>query len=235
MSDLPENPYLPPSDYLQEEYRGDDPFAEDGLPLTVSEAFRGAWAVFSKWWLLCVGGWLLAIVLACGFLFGGVFILIGLFGPETALPWLVMVSYMFFGPWLYIGVALICLRVARGDRVSLATLFSGGRYVGNILVGSLLFMTCFELGLILLIVPGVFFVLMFAQWFYLILDGRESTITDAFTQSRIITEGRLWALFKIFATLILAGLPMGIPFFNILYMLFYIPFAGLSWRWSISD
>ena len=237
VSDLPENPYQPPGDYLREEEQGESGetvSAEERVRLDVGEVFRQGWTLFLSRRRLCAGSWLLTMVL-----FFGCVPVIAIFDVYyardrwSALPFVGLVFLWFLLLWLHIGVALICLKIARGDRVSIVTLFSGIRYVANILATGLVFLFCFEFGLIFLIVPGILFASAFSQAFYLILDNRESTVAGAFSASMRITEQNRWPLFGILGRLLLLALPIVIPFAGVLYSLRMFRSRISLWRWSI--
>lgn len=103
------------------------------------------------------------------------------------------------------GMTAFCLRVARGERYSFGDIFAGGQWflptLGiNILVG-----LGVMLGLIFLIVPGVFLAIAWSLSLPAAID-RNLGATEAMSQSFRLTEGHRGSIFLLF--LLLGGITL---------------------------
>jgi hypothetical protein len=96
--------------------------------------------------------------------------------------------------YMQAGLAVFMLRVARGESPEIADLFSGMKYFWRFLWGSLLYGIMAAVGFLLLIVPGIFIVLMFWPFEYVIVD-RNSGVIDSLQESREATSGNFLAVF----------------------------------------
>jgi hypothetical protein len=92
------------------------------------------------------------------------------------------------------GIAEIALRTARGERTDFGMIFSGGKYFGAMLVGTLGFYLAYGLGLALCIVPGVIVAVGLMPYAMVIVDEKRSGI-DALKRAWELTNGHKMALF----------------------------------------
>jgi uncharacterized membrane protein len=108
------------------------------------------------------------------------------------------VGFTFFlfavNAYLQAGYNLLLLRIVRGERAELADIFSGGRFFWRMFWANVLFTLLTYAGLLLLIVPGVFVMLVFWPFSYVIVD-RNTGIVESFEKSRGLTGGNLLAIF----------------------------------------
>ncbi len=81
--------------------------------------------------------------------------------------------------WIGIGLLLLNLSVARGQKAELSLLFTGGPYLLSYIGLSILFGIGMTIGLILLIVPGIYFALTYWSTFYFLVD-RNCGVFEAF-------------------------------------------------------
>jgi hypothetical protein len=238
----PENPYAAPAEYA--------PAAGGYVPppgafapaiIDFSDVFSRTWAIFKVQWGMCLV--VLIIVWAISFavnmvVWFGVQI-IGMAAHDQAVA--VMFSLLgevistLFGIWIGIGQALYFLKVARGQRAEVSDIFAGGPYFLSVLGATILFALIYLVGLVLCIVPGVIFALMFSQYYYLILD-RNVGIMDSLGISKEITTGNKLTLFAIgvvsvllaFAGLLACcvGLLAVVPFLSLLAPVTYLAMTG---------
>ena len=140
-----------------------------------------------------------------------------------------------FQVWIGIGQALFFLKIARGQEAEIGDVFTGGAYFLRILGASILFGLAFTAGMLLCIVPGIIFALMFWPFYYLIVD-RNVGVFDSFGLARECTAGNratmvlIWllSLVLILASLIPCGLGLlvSIPYFALMYPVIYLVMTG---------
>jgi Uncharacterised protein family (UPF0259) len=92
------------------------------------------------------------------------------------------------------GYQVMMIRIARGERAEVGDVFTGARYFWRLFWGNLLFTLLAYVGLALLLVPGVFVMLIFAPFSYVIVD-RNVGVIESLRKSRELTSGNLLAIF----------------------------------------
>jgi uncharacterized membrane protein len=110
--------------------------------------------------------------------------------------------------YLGIGLTVIALKLARGQRAEFSELFSGARRFLPVLGASILAGFALFFGFLLLIVPGVILCLMFWPFYYLIVDEKTSVV-DSFSNAYTVTRGNLGTTFVLWLAsvgIILLGL-----------------------------
>lgn len=138
----------------------------------------------------------------------------------------------FLAIYLTLGLTRIGLNLVDGQRISPAMLFGEWDKLARSFVASLLFAVMSTIGLMLLIVPGVYLLLRYGQCLTAIVD-RDLGIFAAFAHSSAVTRGnrlRLLMLFLASCVVLLVGiLAFGVG------LLLAIPVVWLSWltayRW----
>ncbi|MGZ3417119.1 MAG: hypothetical protein ACXVEF_13590 [Polyangiales bacterium] len=98
--------------------------------------------------------------------------------------------------FLYIGATRIALDAARGRKVRLATLFSGGDVLLSSLAVAVLASIVVVVGLCCAIVPGIYLALGLSLVNILIADRGLGPI-EACRESLRLARGHRWSLFKI--------------------------------------
>ncbi len=140
-----ENPYASPHDYTVGGPAGAAPAVARGriVPsrIEVGDVFGRAWAIYREQWTMCLGLVLVAWLISTGVNF--VAGMIPIVGP---------IASALFSVWIYVGVAIGLLRIARGQETTIGDVFNGGPYFARIFFASLLY------GLMLLAVFGILFV-----------------------------------------------------------------------------
>jgi hypothetical protein len=96
--------------------------------------------------------------------------------------------------YLQAGYHRLLLRVARGENVEISELFSGGRFFWRVFCANFLFTLMYTVGFALCLVPGVFVMLAFWPFLFLIVD-REVGIIESFQISLELMTGNYLAAF----------------------------------------
>jgi hypothetical protein len=124
------------------------------------------------------------------------------------------------------GLHVLLLRVARGDNVDFADLFSGSNFFWRFFWGTLLFQIVLVVAYLFLIVPGIVLSLMFWPVYYVIVD-RDLGVFESLRLAHELTTGNFMAVFVLF----LAGVGVCIlGFFALcLGLLVAAPFVELLW------
>ncbi|QDV69848.1 hypothetical protein Poly24_35660 [Rosistilla carotiformis] len=81
--------------------------------------------------------------------------------------------------WIGIGILRINLAVARGQEANFGMLFSGSPYILRYIGASILFGLGMFVGILLLIVPGIYFALTYWSYFYFLVD-RDCGVMESF-------------------------------------------------------
>ena len=209
--------------------------------IDLGDVLSRTWTVFKDRLGICLGAFFLAffVNLLVGQLLTQGAAVIGALSKEEgvmiALGVLANLAAQAFSLWIAIGQAMVFLHIARGEPVELGELFAGGPYLLRAIGASILFFFGFLVGIILLIVPGIIFALMFSQFFYLIID-RNLGVVESLEVSRQVTSGNkltLFALgFVVLGLMLVAILPCGLgliilwPFVSLLWPVTYLSMTG---------
>jgi uncharacterized membrane protein len=107
------------------------------------------------------------------------------------------VAYSLFiqGP-VGFGVSFAYLKAARGDKVEIKDMFEAFHNYFNAVLASLLAGVIIVFGLILLIIPGIYFACKLAFTPYLVVD-RKMEVIEAIKGSWNMTNGHAWKVFFI--------------------------------------
>ena len=93
------------------------------------------------------------------------------------------------GP-ISIGLATYSLSIANEKEYSYTQIISAFKHFFKALILVLLFTISFAIGILLLIVPGIFIALMFSQIFYIMADDPETGVIDAFKKSASLMKNK---------------------------------------------
>ncbi len=239
----PNNPYASPAAFPAPA----TPFATGHGELNPTiidfgDIFSRTWEIFKVHWGMCL------VVLVIVFLINMAFnvtvsVGMNLMAMAGGDPFLALafslvgnVCTTLFGIWLSIGQTIYFLKICRGQQAEIGEIFRGGPYFLPVLGASILVGLIVILGFALLIVPGVIFSLMFAQYYYLIID-RKVGVMESLDVSRQLMVGNKLTLFAInlVATLlgmlvILCTCGLGalavVPFLALLYAVVYLAITG---------
>ena len=140
-----------------------------------------------------------------------------------------------FNMFIGIGMARICIGVTRFQPVNVGMLFNGGDVFLGVLGGTILFGFGAMFGFLLLIIPGLIFLLLIWPYYYFLVD-RQCGVFEAFSRafevgkanwatslvlgvaSMLISLGGLLALF--------IGLLFTGPFIGVLFATAYVMMKG---------
>jgi uncharacterized membrane protein len=98
------------------------------------------------------------------------------------------------GIFLNLGLIRVCLNLVSGKAVDVSQLFGEGRKLVRACIASLIFGIVFAIGLLLLIVPGVYIALRYGQFLYAIVD-KDLGIKEAFEYSSTLTKDNRMSIF----------------------------------------
>jgi phage FluMu protein Com len=237
-----ENPYQSPQPFTPIAPQSDVP-QHDITPtiIDLNDIFARTWAIFKEQWPACLSAWIIVLMLNFAITYGVIFFgtVVGqiFFGPKIARVFAHMSNLIsqLVSIWIGIGAAIYFLKIARGQTPELSDLFKGGPYYIPILSTVILFLLIVYGGMLLLIVPGVIFALMFSQVYYLVLD-RQLPVLEAFGLSRTLTRGNKATLFLIWLACagisLLALIPCCLgffivgPFFALMFPVIYLSITG---------
>ncbi|MES2007164.1 MAG: hypothetical protein V4436_03595 [Patescibacteria group bacterium] len=111
---------------------------------------------------------------------------------------------------LNLGFFLLTLKIARGESPSLKEIIPPARLGFQIFLVSILVSLLVFAGLILLIIPGIYFMLRFGLANYAVAEG--SPLMESFEKSTKLTEGHKWQLLGFLAVFIVINILGAIPF-----------------------
>lgn len=95
--------------------------------------------------------------------------------------------------WLLLGLIVVTLKLVDQQAVIWADMFVFDRRYFFYLLGTLLYGFVVGVGLVLLIIPGIYLALRYGFFWYGIIDGRQG-VFDAFHESAEMTRGVKWQL-----------------------------------------
>lgn len=121
---------------------------------------------------------------------------------ETALSIIVSLAFSALSVFFEIGLLKIFLKLVDGVKAEFQELWAYPQYFVNLLVSSILFGLIVGVGLILLIVPGIYLALRLQFYSYYVVD-KNAGITDSLKMSWEKTRGKVLDLF-LFALLLIA-------------------------------
>jgi len=142
-----------------------------------TDILRDAWDSLSGYWGLAIG---------FSFLFG----IITSFASNLFLIPLLIIS----GP-LSLGYSIFTLNLVRKKNPEIGNMFEGFNFFGKT-IGLYFLLVLITLGgFILLIIPGIYWGLMYSQSYFILADNPDIKVTDALRKSREIMEGSKLKLF----------------------------------------
>ncbi|QDT25972.1 Double zinc ribbon [Gimesia panareensis] len=132
---------------------------------------------------------------------------------------MVFLVYMYF----QLGGQIVFLKIVRGENPEFNELFSGGPYLGRMILCSIVYGLVVLLGYVALIIPGIIFSLMFWPFSFILID-RNLPGLDSFTKAKDVMVGNKLSFFGLSLLLGLITLVGGVVtlFFG---LIFIIPFT----------
>ncbi len=172
-------------------------------PIDIGEAIRFGWRkLWENFLPLLIAGLVVFVVSA---LFEW---LVRTAEPDTfARVVLSIVNYV-VSAVIAMGWIRIALRITRGETPEVADIFRTARYLVPYVLASILFGLMVTVGLVLLVIPGIWAALTFGFYGWVVVD-RELDAIESLRRSYEITRGHKWQLLAFFIVLFflnLAGL-----------------------------
>ncbi|MFA5132006.1 MAG: DUF975 family protein [Candidatus Paceibacterota bacterium] len=163
---------------------------------TFKEIFSSAWGLTKKnaWYLLCV-------------LLAGAIIM----GAVDHIKVLGAIVGLFLG----VAVITVSLIIVEGKTPTFSDLFSSFKsytIIWKYLLASVLYGIIIFVGLLLLIIPGVYLAVRLQFYKFLIIENENIKVMDSLTQSMNMSRGHFWKLFGFIVTLLVVNTIAAIPF-----------------------
>lgn len=181
-------------------------------PISIRQAFNFAWPIFKKRFALFTavlltifGAWVaLEIVVIAGQRFG-------------ILLWIVMhLAFLIFVAGLEVGLLQVCLALYDGEEPTFADSFAHLALGPKFLAGQTLYLLAALIGLLLLVVPGVYLGVRYALFGFCMAAG-ETNLVRSFQQSAILSTGEqgylLRVLFVLFVLNVVGASLLGLGLF----------------------
>jgi hypothetical protein len=181
-------------------------------PISIRQAFNFAWPIFKKRFALFTavlltifGAWVaLEIVVIAGQRFG-------------ILLWIGMhLAFLIFVAGLEVGLLQVCLALYDGEEPTFADSFAHLALGPKFLAGQTLYLLAALIGLLLLVVPGVYLGVRYALFGFCMAAG-ETNLVRSFQQSAILSTGEqgylLRVLFVLFVLNVVGASLLGLGLF----------------------
>ena len=137
---------------------------------------------------------------------------------------------LYFCVYIQTGYMILQLKAAREEPIRLDDLFSGGPYVGRMILNSILFGGLILLGSVAFVIPAFLLAVMFWPYGHLLVDKNCPGI-ECLTRSKALTDGNWGSLFivmivcgaSMFAGYLVCfvGLIIAVPFVNLVLAVAY--------------
>ncbi len=128
----------------------------------------------------------------------------------------ILASLLINGP-MTLSLALIFLRVTRGEEIKIEMLFEGFNNFARSFLTALLMIIFVFLWTLLLIVPGIIASLAYSMSFFILAENPEISAIDALKQSKAMMSGHKTELMMLYVSFLgwclLGVLTFGIAFF----------------------
>lgn len=144
-----------------------------------------------------------ALLIVAGLFFSAVEIIYnfwGLFGKERPIFSILDLIGIFVGIIISLGLIKISLNFCDNIKSKISDLFSQYRLFFIALFATTFYLLVVVLGLILLVVPGIYFAIRFWFYDYFIVDKKAGVI-ESFKRSWRLTQGNVWNLFLLLSLL----------------------------------
>lgn len=123
------------------------------------------------------------------------------------------------------GVFWVSLKIVRKEKPVVSHLWETWRRGFHYITVSFLYSFIITIGLVLFIIPGVYWAVRYSQVFLLIL-GEEKGIFDVFKESARLTEGSKWTIVRLYLLLALLNVLGALIFF--IGLLVTLPITWIS-------
>jgi hypothetical protein len=167
-------------------------------PISISQAVNFAWIAFKRHYglfaaalLTIIGAWVALEVLVFA-------------GQRLGFLWwaIAHLAFLTFFAGMQVGIIRMCLALYDGGQPTFADLFSVPTLWPIYLAGQLLYLALVAIGLVLMVVPGVYLAVRYALFGFRIATG-ETTLQCSFQESAALTAGTRTYLLGILIALFL--------------------------------
>jgi uncharacterized membrane protein len=198
----------------------------------ISEIFKSSWHIFKKQWLTIYAVQLLPVAVAMlySFVQENMTKVTPAIGTTPFFTLTITLAYIFLQLVISMGLIRAYLNITRNEKVDVNTFSSQIPKSINFIVTQFLLMLLVIFGLILFIVPGIYFYLKYMFAPYLVVDKNLGPL-EALKASGKLTDGLKWDLtgFVLAATILtysgillfFVGLIITIPVATLSYVVLY--------------
>lgn len=162
---------------------------------SIKEAIGFGWAMTKEKF------WFLMAVLAVSAFFAIIPDVVDTFTNNRPILFLAQVASFVLGFVIDAGLVYILLRLHDGKEVKVSDVFSQYPITFRYFVASVIYALMILLGLLFLIIPGIYIALRYQFFNYSLID-KQGDIVSSFKRSAEITEGHKWHLFRFVLALI---------------------------------
>jgi len=171
---VPAAPEIPQEDAQESQEEEPEEKLSVGRSFVIGDAIEFGWkSVKSRFWFFISIMLLFAILSLIA-------------GQVTGIGSKIVLNLLVFG--LNAGFARLALDVVEGKQAEFKELFSCFGVLHWFIIGSILYTLIVAAGLLLLIVPGIIWMLAFSQWLFALVDTKSNPIA-ALRRSVALTEG----------------------------------------------
>jgi uncharacterized membrane protein len=195
-----------------------------------SDNLKTSWGLYKKEWQVLLPAAL--IFLAVSYVFDR------LDGPAGSENFFITIVGMLVSVFLSAGAVALGFKVLRGQKASLEDLVSQRENFLHLLVASIILGLAFIVGLILLIIPGIYIIVRFYYATVVLVDEPKLTAIEAIKKSGDLTKGNFWqtlvvivlsGLLNLVGVLALGvGLLISIPVSGLITLSYYEYLKGLK-------
>lgn len=177
---------------------------------SIKEALKHGWDKMRQHFLFVVG--VIAISFIISLVFDRLQDLLGDGAPLVG--FIIFIASVYVSTVISIGSYKIFLKLNDGQHAELKDLYLHYRLFGKYFLGTILYLVIVVIGLILLIIPGIYFSIKYSFLPLILVDDEDVSISEAFSRSADITLGVKWKLLGfgivVMLVLLLGALLLGI-------------------------
>jgi hypothetical protein len=206
-------------------------WGEVPIRIDAGEVISTSWSIYKSQMGLCIGGVMTVLVL--GSLAGIPAEMVS--DDDHLLRALLGIFSNLIGMYLNLGQNILLLRIARGENAEFSDIFSGGKYFLRMVGNSIVFGIVVGFGILLCVIPGIIFSLMYWPFAYVLVDT-DARGLGPLERAKTITSGNWGAVFLLglatiglmFAGLLAVGVGLifTIPFALVLFAVAYCRMTG---------
>ncbi len=127
-----------------------------------------------------------------------------------------------------VGFLLFALNTVRGAGAAYGNLLDGFGQLWRVLLLQIVSALFIALWSLLLFVPGIVAAYRYSMAYYILLDHPEYGVMDCLRESKRITQGRKWELFKLDLSFLGWMLLASVPYIGVFASLWYTPYYTLT-------